>query len=80
MSGEWSGTEEIVDLREGLGGEKVEERERFERAEIWEGILSLVGGGERNEESLGGRMKWVGRIVEREREIDAVEWIVGLRG
>lgn len=74
-SGEWSGTEETVDLSEGFGGERVDEMVRVERDEIWDGILSLVcdGGGEKREESFGGRKKWVGRIVDREREIEAVE-------
>ena len=43
--GLWRGlAETVVDLKEGLGGEREEEeRKRWERDGIWEGILTLLG-------------------------------------
>lgn len=35
--------------------------------------MSLFGGDERIDEGLGGWRRWVGRIVESEREIEAVD-------
>lgn len=55
----------------GGGREAEAERERFERDEIWVGILTLLGL-KRVEEILGGIRKWVGRIVERESEMEAM--------
>ena len=70
--GFWRGLEETVDLKnKGLGGERGLERERWEREEIWEGILRLFGE-KRDVVVEGGGRKWVGRSVEREREIEAV--------
>lgn len=61
----WRGLEETVDLKKGLGGERVERIERSEREEICEGILTLLGG---KEEIVGGVRKWVVReIKERDR-------------
>lgn len=64
----------MVDLKNGFCGvrDEEEERERLQRAEIWVGILTLFGWEEKREEILVGRTKWVGRIVERESEIEAV--------
>lgn len=73
--GAWRGFDEMVDLWEGFVGEKVEEREREEREEIWVGILTLLGLMKRREVILGGMRKFgVGRrrVGEREREREAV--------
>lgn len=59
------GLAETADLREDLGGGREEERERLERAEIWEGILIRCGG-------FGDGKICLGRRVEIEREIEAV--------
>lgn len=63
------GLAETEDLWMDFEGERWEERERVEREEICDGILTLEGAAAI---CLGGR-KWVGMRVEREREIDAAE-------
>lgn len=78
--GLWRGFEEMVDLKNGFGGEReVVEVEERERAVNWEGMWSLEGREERWGEGLGGKRKWKweGRRVEREREMEAMEGETG---
>ncbi|KAM1756030.1 hypothetical protein ACFX12_008287 [Malus domestica] len=63
----------MVDLKESLGRVTLAvERERWVRDEACVGTLTLVGWEENKVETLGCWKKWVGRIVERESEREAV--------
>lgn len=64
----WRGLAEKVDLKRGLAGERGAARERREREEIWVGILTVAGWAK----ILGGLRKWEGRIVDKDREMDAM--------
>lgn len=68
----------MVDLKLGFVGGIEADRERLERDEAWVGILTLLGLLElKRVEILGGARKWVGRIVDRASEIEAMGNVSG---